>query len=340
MAISQLLNSPKKPIVILMFGFLFFNLSGQNVVYKNDRAVAVKVPGQDQSIKIYREGKETPVLGKTDLWDSAWCFVPVIPFQPGASYKMVSNSGEWAFSILENQSPTPFIIGVYPSIDTLPENVLKIYIEFSEPMRAIDSYRFIKVFCEDDEVSPFLPLQPELWNHDNTIMTLWLDPGRIKQDLLRNQMLGKPLIKGHQYTLQIDGAWASQNGQPLGEPFQKKYFVGDPIRQSIDLSNWKVKLPKSGTKDPLYLIPNTPLDHQLAEEAFQTEVPGTFKVLNSDQVIQFLPENTWSSGTFLIEVLPILEDLCGNNLLRPFDKDLQDSIREVALQTSITIQIN
>ena len=32
----------------------------------------------------------------------------------------------------------------------------------------------------------FLDLQPELWNDDATELTLWLDPGRIKLDLIPN----------------------------------------------------------------------------------------------------------------------------------------------------------
>ena len=39
----------------------------------------------------------------------------------------------------------------------------------------------------------FLDLQPELWNAEGTVLTLWLDPGRIKRDLIPNKELGIPL---------------------------------------------------------------------------------------------------------------------------------------------------
>ena len=35
--------------------------------------------------------------------------------------------------------------------------------------------------------SIFLELENELWNPEHTQLTLWLDPGRIKRDLIPNQ---------------------------------------------------------------------------------------------------------------------------------------------------------
>jgi hypothetical protein len=45
----------------------------------------------------------------------------------------------------------------------------------------------------------FLDLQPELWNEDRTVITLWLDPGRIKRDLQPNLKLGAPLQQSEKY---------------------------------------------------------------------------------------------------------------------------------------------
>ena len=49
---------------------------------------------------------------------------------------------------------------------------------------------------KDTIPSIFLDLQPELWNKERTILTLWLDPGRIKRDLQPNKKLGLPLELG------------------------------------------------------------------------------------------------------------------------------------------------
>ena len=77
----------------------------------------------------------------------------------------------------------------------MPENLLKIYLRFSHPMREGQSDKYISLIKNGKDTLPdvFLNLQPELWNEDRTVLTVWLDPGRIKRDLQPNLKLGNPL---------------------------------------------------------------------------------------------------------------------------------------------------
>jgi hypothetical protein len=43
---------------------------------------------------------------------------------------------------------------------------------------------------------PFLPVQADFWNADHTRYTLFFDPGRVKQGILPNEQLGRPLRAG------------------------------------------------------------------------------------------------------------------------------------------------
>ena len=60
---------------------------------------------------------------------------------------------------------------------------------FSQPMQeGVSAEHICLVKGEKDTLkNVFLDLQPELWNHDRTMLTLWLDPGRIKRDLQPNR---------------------------------------------------------------------------------------------------------------------------------------------------------
>ena len=66
-----------------------------------------------------------------------------------------------------------------------------------------NSLEYIKVINlnTQKEEDIFLTLETELWNADHTELTLWLDPGRIKKDLIPNQKLGIPIKNGNSYEL-------------------------------------------------------------------------------------------------------------------------------------------
>ena len=174
----------------------------------------------------------------------------------------------------------------------------------------------------------FLNLLPELWNPDRTVLTLWLDPGRIKRHLGPNEEMGNPLKPGEQYTLNIAGEWRSADGNSLPENYRHSFFVGTRDSSSPDPATWKLQLPKSETSDPLTILLNESLDYFLLQETITVQ-DGSGKILEgiphvdeTGTVVKFTPKNPWKAGLYTIAVAPQLEDLAGNNLERVFDRDL------------------
>ena len=94
---------------------------------------------------------------------------------------------------------------IYPTTDSVPLNLLKMTLEFDHPMDKSRSFDHLSFYSEGEELGlPFLDLQTELWNLERTRLTLWLDPGRIKQGLIPNERDGNPLKSERIYRFQLD----------------------------------------------------------------------------------------------------------------------------------------
>ena len=125
-------------------------------------------------------------------------------------------------------SPSTIVTAVYPSAGQLPENTLRLYIEFSAPMGNAGALDFVRLTDERGGPVdiPFLPVQADFWNADHTRYTLFFDPGRVKLGIRPNEELGRPLRAGQTYTLQIAADWRDAQGQPLKAAYRREFRVG------------------------------------------------------------------------------------------------------------------
>jgi hypothetical protein len=147
-------------------------------------------------------------------------FTPRFPFDPGRAYRVrfdraklgASNSNAIVMSIvkLPDAAPTAAadVVAVHPSSPVVPENLLRMYVEFSAPMGskpAADYVRLIDRTGGKDEVveEAFLPVEADFWSRDHKRYTLFLDPGRVKRGILPNRARGRPLRAGHSYALDV-----------------------------------------------------------------------------------------------------------------------------------------
>jgi hypothetical protein len=218
-------------------------------------------------------------------------------------------------------------VTIYPDLNNLPENLLKIYVRFSGPMGEQYSEDFITVTDGEGDTLElvFLPLQPELWNRTHDVLTLWLDPGRIKRQLGPNRLLGTPLVAGEQYTIQLSSDWRDRRGLPLIAPYHKIISAGPADRDKPNLNQWKLVAPEVGTKKKLKIVFDESMDHFLASESIvvekeSTQIEGRVEIENGQKVLSFVPQKPWTSGTHHLRVESRLEDLAGNNLNRLFDE--------------------
>lgn len=335
-----------------LFFFLIF-LSGCNpasreeevaIIWKDDQAIGLSVPGlliQDANqnnleneifIRLAGDSLATGIFGNFSAKNDHIVFNPLIPFSRGLRYHVFFRGEQIATVEIPGvpSSDFPTVLNVFPSGDTLPENQLKLYITFSKPMKEGEALRHVLLISskQDTVAAPFLEVKPELWNEAGTTLTLWFDPGRIKRDLLPNAGLGAPLKKGERYTLTISDQWKDQRGANLQSGFIKSFVVTERDSVLPNPDAWHIRAPRSGTKDPLRVALNEPLDYLLIKSAIQVtgknekEIPGIINVVNNETELVFIPEMVWNKGNHYLHIENRLEDLAGNNLERPFDRDL------------------
>jgi hypothetical protein len=175
-------------------------------------------------------------------------------------------------------------------------------------------------------VDPFLPVDAELWNADRTRYTVFFDPGRQKRGILPNREMGPSLEAGRNYTLVVDGAWIDGNGNPLREPFTRRFRVAPPALAPLDPATWKIAAPREGTRSPIAVTFPRPLDHGLLLRAIGVrrdgrDVIGEVQVDAHETRWVMTPAVPWIAGRYEVIALGILEDLAGNRIGRAFEVD-------------------
>lgn len=329
--------------------------SSISIRWEKERATGINVPlhflanTPKDSIKsllhvhLVNEKAQPAILGEWIREDKALLFEPVIPFTRGLTYEV--RLGEQSLGKIQiplaDATDVPIVLSVYPTSDTLPHNLLKMYVQFSKPMQEGHALKYIQLIKNDMDTvrSVFLDLQPELWNTDRTLLTLWLDPGRIKRDLQPNKMMGEPLQKGARYHLLIQPDWQDVNGASLKQMYQKDFVVVQRDSLSPDITKWAIQVPKSGSTEPVAVNFQEPLDYALLNHAVHitdqqgNPVEGEVKVSSNETTLNFTPSSPWKPGTYQLACEARLEDIAGNNLNRVFDRDINlvksDSSKEV-----------
>lgn len=312
-------------------------------MWNDDRAVGISVPIRSladrhvDSIQDFFEVRlkstnPTPILGEKTIEGDKLLFKPLIAFSKGLTYEIIFRDRKIAdikIPFADAVDP-PSLVEIYPTRDTLPENLLKIYLEFSHPMREGESQKHLEILDNQNDTIPgvFLNLQPELWNEERTVLTIWLDPGRIKRELIPNQQLGNPLQNGKSYTLVISSDWKDVNGVSLPQTHKRQFIVGSRDSVLPDPDRWSLNLPRAGTIQPFVINTNESLDYFLLQETIHiidkngAGIPGTMKISDKESKLTFIPSRPWEAGQHTLQVESYLEDLAGNNLNKSFDRDI------------------
>ena len=235
----------------------------------------------------------------------------------GKSFSQLS-----AVAIKEMQ---PKVVAVFPSADTLPANLLRMYIRFSGPMKPVGNLEKIKLADENGEevVGAIFNNAYELWNHEQTQLTLLFDPSRVKTGLKAHKAMGRALMKGEKYSLHI-GELENVEGQNTCT-FTKTFVVVEADLNPPNTASWDIQMPKAGSRAPLIIRFPEGLDHlsllqrlkltDMANEPFAGEVT----IAKNETEWQFTPNKGWKEGDLRLHVHGRLEDPSGNNLNGLFD---------------------
>jgi hypothetical protein len=222
---------------------------------------------------------------------------------------------------------------VYPTGEIVPENLLRMYVEFSAPMGNKSGVEYMKVLNEAGTEIPgaILPLDYQFWSPDHRRFTVFFDPGRVKDGILPNREMGRPLSYGGQMTLVISRAWLDENGLPLREDYRRTLKVVAPDTQPLETASWTIEPPAAGTRNGVVVTFPEPLDHGLLMRALGVRrggqsLPGEIAVDRNETRWTFTPQDAWRAGAHELLALDILEDLAGNQIGRAFEVDNFDTV--------------
>lgn len=288
------------------------------------------------------------MAGQWEKQSEGWRFSPQFPLLPGVTYQALCYEREgWnsdpgipilasvPFQMARSRSSSRAQVeAIYPSASKLPANLLKFYIHFSAPMSRGHIYQHIHLVETTGQPTemPFLEVDEELWDPTLTRLTLFFDPGRIKRGVEPLESIGPSLIEGHRYRLTIDRDWLDASGTPLRRSFSKTFLVGPPDRSPLDIDQWKTLPPEEGSRHPLRIQFPKPIDHALGLRLFRVievgsgTIQGVATLSHEESSWSWIPEQPWRSGRYEVVVPDILEDVCGNNLHKPFDVDLLEPL--------------
>jgi hypothetical protein len=173
-------------------------------------------------------------------------------------------------------------------------------------------------------------------------LAILLDPGRLKRGVGPNRKLGPPLAAWRMYTLTVGTGMIDLFGSPLREAVYKHFLVTNVVRERIEIEQWEIVPPETNSRRPLVTMFPRPLDWALLSKtitfasALGQPIDGTIAVDQHERRWSFTPALPWGAGDYHVCVSSDLEDVCGNNLIAPFDRSLRsrcESKPELAAQS-------
>lgn len=321
--------------------------SGPTLTLDGDRFRASGSPG---TLTVTVAGSDVPLFGETTADKDGMVFVPRFPLRPGVEYVVAFRSSAGAVEKrfrLPKPPPSPSaeIRAVFPSRDTLPENLLKFYLHFSAPMSRREAYQRVRLLDGSGKPVelPFLEIGEELWDRTATRLTLLFDPGRIKRGLKPREDSGPALEEGKSYTLVVDAGWLDAEGRPLKAGLRRSFKVAAPDEKQPDPKAWNVSAPKAGTREALTVAFNEPLDEAMLHrslvvvDASDRPLEGRIEIDQEETRWRFHPAAPWGAGKHALVIDVVLEDLAGNSIERPFEVDVVRPVERSS--TSRTVRL-
>ena len=216
----------------------------------------------------------------------------------------------------------------YPTGNVLPENLLRIYAYYPRPMMVDQGLNHVRLL--DEAGTPirdvFLSNRENLWSPNRQRLTMILDPGRVKTGLKAHHRLGRALVVGRTYMVEVSGAALGADGCPLGADTRHRFTVAPADNTPPDPARWTLNMPKSGSTQPLIVDLGSAHDH--LSLAFRlrvlrpdgTALPGSIALGKNEASWQFTPRRPWMFTRHEIAIEDSLEDLAGNRPGGLFDQ--------------------
>ncbi len=297
---------------------------------------------------------DQPILGSHGVKDGILWFAPRFPVPPKVEHfirfdfnsknGVLEKPGNWRFTWDQMPSPETRVKAVYPSAEKIPENTLRFYIHFSQPMKKGQAASRVHIRNGQGKLLelPFLELDEELWDAQQTRLTLFIDPGRIKRGLKPLEEEGPVLEAGNTYNLEVERDFEDATGKPLEKGWRKTIKVGPAVREQINPSLWNVVPPKT-SEGFLEIRLNKPLDHALLQSQLhitnrqEQGVSGSWEVGNFETIARFRSKGPWIPGQYRIKLGWDLEDPSGNRIDRVFDAAENEKPKQTTLSLPFSV---
>lgn len=206
---------------------------------------------------------------------------------------------------------------VYPSGLTVPENLLRIELRFSAPLRPPLTINQVQLTDANgvEIKDPFLDLP--LISTDDKIVTILLHPGRVKSGVRANLALGRALHAGSTVILVVNHA-------SLPKPVHKRWQVTAFDSQSPQPARWTFEVPPRDSRSPFVVHLDKPVsssaERMIAIRGMDGErLTGEACLESGETVWRFAPARPWQPGSYALVTHPDLEDPAGNRPAVPFE---------------------
>jgi hypothetical protein len=280
------------------------------------------------------------IAGRYSVTDSAVMFRPRFGFDPGRTYTAALDLARLPtprpaavviahvrVDAQPSTAPATSVAAIYPSAAEWPENMLRFYIYFSGPMSRGAGTKYVHLLDEQANEVPdaILAAYSDLWNADATRLTVFFDPGRVKRGVGPNVALGRAIVAGRRYAIQIDREWLDAVGRPLVSPFRREFMAGAAAYKALTTREWRIATPAANAQNPLVVTFPAPLDRALLERAIAVRtaddraLAGDVKIGTGESNWTFTPAAPWRAGGYQLVVLTVLEDPAGNKIGRAFE---------------------
>lgn len=288
-----------------------------------------------------------PVLAHLEYHGDEARLVPNVPLSRGRTYVVVFDSGKVLGRDREpdrtkitvppdSTASSSHVTAVYPGQETVPANLLKFYVHFSEPMSEGRLFEFARLL--DGNGQPVMQAfrEVELWADHHRRVTLWINPGRTKEALGLSESLGPVLEPDRSYTLEIAAGLPDEKGRPLGQTYRLPFRTTAADHTQPKIDTWQIIPPAPGIRSTLQVRFGEKLDYALAQDGISIETPdgqpfaGTLDVASDAAGFTFAPSEPWRPGSYRLKAAGVVEDLAGNSLYRPFEARSGEATKPLA----------
>lgn len=316
------------------------------VVLSGPEATALRqrlgdAPGADQvepffSIALAGQTTRIPLTARLSYVGSTAVLTPAFPLSAGRPYEILFDGPRLGgtvkrlslpYSIAVDTSPSNGrVTRLFPTQTTLPANQLKFYAYFSKPMGEGEVFKHVRLLNERGQPVVQAFHEVELWSENHTRLTLLINPGRTKRDLGLSESLGPVLLPNKRYTLQIGPGLKDQQGRVVAAAYRSSFTTAPHDRSQPRIASWKISPPRAGTRQPLRLRFDEPMDYALATDrvdvlAAGKSVPGRVVLSATGKEWTLTPTTPWTAGVYDVVAGGEVEDLAGNSLYRAFETE-------------------